>query len=210
VKVLRIALEGEALADAVGGADALEFECVRDVGGAVASASAAAAAPLLPRWVSARWVDLEIVLPTSALELVPPALELVPPALELVPLPLELPPLELEPPPDRGPPPAATWTVLEGRAPLAVGTSSTYWFTPELPGGATVWGGPFAEAAVGRASASAAKAEMTAADFTTTRQMYARAGRNLTAVHWSFMPEGGRGRKDDASVRRTRMPAYER
>jgi len=166
-----MALEGEALAGVGGGADALEFECALDVDGAVASASAAAAAPLLPRWLSARWVDLEIVSPPAALELLSPPAGLLPPPAELLPPPLEPPPFELEPPPDRGPPlpPAATWTVLDGRAPLAVGTSSTYWFTPELPGGAIVCGGPFAEAAVGRASASAAKAEMTAADFTTTR-----------------------------------------
>src|SRR6185437_7074375 len=85
--------------------------------GAVARASAAAAAPVGPCPASARWVEDEIA---------PAPGEPVAPA---------LPPGGLPAPPT-GPP--TRWTVFDGCAPPAVGTVSRYWPTPELPGGAIV------------------------------------------------------------------------
>jgi len=89
--------------------------------GAVARASAAAAPPVAPRDASARAVE-EGIAPESA----PPE-----------------PPTEPLPPPEPPPwdPPYTLdpgWTVLVGWPPPAVGMLSTYWFTPEFPGGAIV------------------------------------------------------------------------
>lgn len=80
--------------------------------GAVACASDAAAAPSGPWAASACCVE--------------PDRE--PPALVLPPL----------PPPELCEPPATGCTVFVGRPPPAVGTVSTYWPTPEFPGGAIV------------------------------------------------------------------------
>jgi hypothetical protein len=87
-----------------------------DLAGAVAAASAAAAAPLLPSECIAR-----AVAELTALE---PELPDPPPE---DPPPEPLPALD-EPPPEPPWPPfgGATRTVFEGRPPLAVGTCSTY------------------------------------------------------------------------------------
>ena len=95
--------------------------------GAVAAASAAAAAPCGPWAASACRVEDEIVLPPPEL----PPLELAPP-----PEP-PAPPEPCEPPEPCDPPPTGC-TVLVGRLPPAVGIVSSYWLTPEFPGGAIV------------------------------------------------------------------------
>jgi len=76
--------------------------------GAVADASAAAALPADP------WAWSACSVPDG---IVPELPEPPPP-----------PPAEAAPPPE--------WIVPVGRPPLAVGTFSTYWLTPEFPGGA--------------------------------------------------------------------------
>jgi hypothetical protein len=117
--------------------------------GAVASASAAAATPAGPCAASARWVEAGIAPPPPPLP--PPALP--PPA----PPPLEVPP---------GPPgwlaePLTGCTVLVGRPPPAVGTVSTYWLTPEFPGGARVRPDASAEAGTASTMASAIATRLT-------------------------------------------------
>jgi hypothetical protein len=104
--------------------------------GAVARARAAAAAPVGPWDASARAVE-DGIAPRPA----PPA-EPEPPEPPAEPPPTEPPPpAEPVPPPwdapDRWDPPPG-WTVLVGWLPPAVGMVSTYWFTPEFPGGAIV------------------------------------------------------------------------
>ena len=83
--------------------------------GAVAAASAAVASPVGPCLARARWVDAAIA---------PPPVEPGPP------------PVPPRPPATPTPP---GWTVFVGWPPSAVGTVSTYWPTPEFPGGAILW-----------------------------------------------------------------------
>jgi len=80
--------------------------------GAVACASPAAATPAGPCAASARAVE-------GATGPLPP-------------------PLPPPPPPEPCEPPPTGWTVLVGLLPAAVGIVSSYWLTPELPGGAIV------------------------------------------------------------------------
>jgi hypothetical protein len=117
--------------------------------GAVASASAAAATPAGPCAASACWVEAGIA---------PPPPDAPPPVLPPpVPPPLEVPP---------GPPgwleePLTGCTVFVGRPPPAVGTTSTYWPTPEFPGGASVRLEASAEAGSAKKIASAIATRLT-------------------------------------------------
>jgi hypothetical protein len=112
--------------------------------GAVASASAAAATPAGPCAASACWVEAGIAPP-------PPALPPPPP-----------PPLDVPPGPPGWPEePLTGCTVFVGRPPPAVGTVSTYWPTPEFPGGASVRPDASAEAGTARTRASAIATRLT-------------------------------------------------